>query len=156
MKQEKPGKIVIFFGMFFIVCFLGLRIAQFYWNDANIILDGQRLNVLVARSADQQYKGLGGRKDLGKYDGMIFVYQDAFKIGVVMRDMEFPIDVIWLKDGVVVDIAKDLPLEPGVKDGDFKVYFPRDKADAFLELESGWAEKHDLKIGDTLEFLDQN
>ena len=145
---------MIIFGIFFAVCFIGVRLAQFYWSDANIVLDGERLNILIARNMDQQYKGLSDRNDLGKYDGMLFVYQDAFRIGVVMRDMRFPIDVVWSNDGVVVDIAPNLQPEPGVKNEDLRVYFPRDKANSFLELEAGWAKKHDLKIGDKLEILE--
>lgn len=154
MEQKKTNKLVIFFLALFVISFFGIKISQSFWGDANIVLDGNRLNVLIAKNDEQHYKGLGGREDLGEYDGMLFVYSAPFVIGVVMRDMLFPIDVVWLNDGVVVDIAPYLVPEPGVAEADLKVYFPRDKADMFLELEGGWTAKNNLKIGDKLEMLE--
>ena len=154
MEQKTNNKLMITFAIIFVISFVVIRLMQFYWSDANIVLDGNRLNVLIARNAEQQYKGLSARDDLGEYDGMIFVYPNPFIIGVVMRDMRFPIDVVWFYDNKVVDIAPNLQLEPGVSNEDLRVYFPRDKANMFLELEAGWVEEHQLKIGDTLEFIE--
>ena len=67
-----------------------------------------------------------------------------------MRGMRFPIDIVWLSDGVVVDIAPSVPIEPGVPEADLRVYYPRLKANTVIELPAGWAEGHGLKIGDEL------
>lgn len=154
MQQKTQNKIMIVFGIVFVLSFFGIRLAQFFWSDANINLNGNKLNVLIARNSEQQYKGLSDRDNLGEYDGMMFTYPNAFMIGVVMRDMRFPIDVIWFYEGKVVDIAPNLQPELGVKEGDLRVYFPRHKADIFLELSAGWAEEHNLKLGDKLTILE--
>ncbi|OGH82937.1 MAG: hypothetical protein A2469_01495 [Candidatus Magasanikbacteria bacterium RIFOXYC2_FULL_40_16] len=154
MEQKTQNKLTIAFVVFFGICFLIAGLSRYFWSDANVVLDGKKLNVLIAEDSVQQFKGLGGRKDFGEYDGMIFIYDEAFKIGVVMRDMEMPIDVVWFYDGKVVDIAPNLQPEPGVKEADLRVYLPRGKANVFLELEAGWTEKNGLKIGDELKVVE--
>jgi uncharacterized membrane protein (UPF0127 family) len=67
-----------------------------------------------------------------------------------MRDMQFSIDVVWLREEKVVDIASSLPLEPGVPEGELRGYFSRGLADMVLELPAGWVVAHELKIGDQL------
>lgn len=156
MAKKSSNKLIIFFVIVFAISFLGIRLAQFFWSDANIVLNDERLNVLIARNSEQQYKGLGGRENLGEYDGMLFVYPKPYIIGVVMRDMKFPIDVVWFDEGVVVDISPNMQPEPSVKNEDLRVYFPRAKADVFLGLEAGWTKEHSLKIGDKLEILDES
>ena len=65
--------------------------------------------------------------------------------------MQFAIDIVWLNDGVVVDIAPNVQPEPfDVKEYELAVYVPRDVANAVLEFEAGWVKKHNLKIGDRL------
>lgn len=141
-----------FFGLllFLVLAFGLLKGLEYYWPSAEVSLAGQELRVLVAKTPKHQYRGLGMRDDLGEYDGMIFVFPFSKKVGIVMRDMRFPIDIVWLERGVVVDIAKNVPIEPGVADRDLRVYYPRDDVNLVLELPAGWADEYGLKIGDVM------
>lgn len=132
------------------VVFLGLKVWQFHWPKAEVELKGRHLTVLVADNSYHSYRGLGKRDNLGDCDGMLFIYSEKSRHGIVMRDMRFSIDVVWFDNGKVVDIAPNLPIEPGVPEGQLKIYYPRADTDLVLELPAGWAEEHKLKIGDRL------
>ncbi|HBB38538.1 MAG: hypothetical protein UV82_C0011G0028 [Candidatus Magasanikbacteria bacterium GW2011_GWD2_43_18] len=145
------GKKSMFVLAAFFLCFLFLL----YWNTRLpgtriIVLNDQHLDVYVADTINDMYVGLGGREDLGGKDGMLFIFDFSERHGIVMRDMLFPIDIIWLSDGKVVDIAPAVPLEPGVDEYDLTFYRPRAEATMVLELSAGWAMEHGLQIGDFL------
>lgn len=155
MKEKKIKELSLIFAVVFFVCLIGIKIWQFFvWPTTELSLKGEHLFVLVADNSEHQYKGLGDRDNLGKYNGMLFVFGKPKRAGVVMRDMRFPIDVVWLNNGEVVDIASNLQLEPGVSEENLRAYYPRMEANTFLELPAGWAVAHGLKIGDKLEVVE--
>lgn len=121
-----------------------------HFPETTIKLKGQTLRVLVAKTFYQQHLGLGGRNSLYPYDGMIFLSEAYGKPTMVMRDMKFPIDIVWFSDGRVVDIAPSVPTEDLPEDRLTK-YYPRQEANLVLELPAGWAEENGLRIGDKLE-----
>lgn len=126
------------------------------WPDSvqteKYILAGKKIDVEVAKTLEQQFRGLGGREEIGSADAMLFPFAFKGKHGFVMRDMQFAIDIVWLNDGVVVDIAPNVQPESfAAEEYELTVYAPRDIANAVLEFEAGWVKKYDLKIGDMLE-----
>ena len=137
-----------------IVLAIVLKIYQNHFPSANVELKGQELNVLIARTIYQQQKGLGDRESLDPYDGMVFIYSESKRPTMVMRDMEFSIDIVWFLDGEVVDIAPNLPLEPNVPEKQLTRYYPRKLANLVLELPAGWAQRNNLKIGDRIRLVE--
>ncbi len=136
-----------------VISFFSLKLYSLHWPEANIKLAGQNLRVLVAKDSYHLIKGLGGRESLGEYDGMIFVFNNMGKQGIVMRDMEFKIDIVWIKNGEIVDIAPDVKLEPNVSEANLTRYYPRIEANVVLELPAGWVEEYGLRLGDRLEVI---
>lgn len=139
------------FGAVFIVAMIVLQFTKYHWGEATIGLKDTSLRVLVAKNAYQQEKGLGGRDGFAPHDGMLFLFDFASRYGFVMRDMKFPIDIVWFNAGVVVDIAPNVLAEPGVPEERLRRYLPRAEANLVLELPAGWAAAHGLQIGDRLE-----
>ncbi len=132
----------------FLVSTIGLRAWQYRLPETIVNLKGEKLHVLVADTVARQNLGLGKRDSLASYDGMLFIFPESERYGFVMRDMRFPIDIVWLQAGAVVDIAPDVPIEPGVAEETLRVYFPRAPANTVLELHAGWVRARELKIGD--------
>ncbi len=155
----KKAKIKKTHAILLVAILLGLGISTFLqhrWSDAVIELKGEPLYVLVAKNGYQLHKGLGKRTDLGDFDGMLFLFAGENKRpGIVMRDMQFPLDIIWIQRGIVIDIAPNVPIEPGKEEQDLIPYYPRTTANIVLELPAGWVDQHELKIGDTLTVLDE-
>lgn len=155
MKNKK--KIKTWHWVFFLVIFatgIGLRIWQNKTPIIQVELKNQILDVMLAKTIYQQQKGLGGRESLDPYDGMVFVYSDLSRPVMVMRDMEFSIDIVWFEGGKVIDIASSLPLEPGASENELTRYYPRKKADLVLQLPAGWVEENILKIGDKISLVE--
>lgn len=140
----------------FLALFFGSYLFLRFWNmrfpETAILLKNQPLTVQVARTPEQWYRGLGGRETMGT-DGMLFFFSRADEHAMVMRDMQFPIDIVWLAKGVVVDIAPSVSIQPGVPEAELFVYQPRVPATMVLELPAGWTEDHNLVIGDRLEVV---
>lgn len=135
--------------IFIVLSALVLKFWQYRWPDAVVELNGQTLHVLVAETMWQQQRGLGGRDSLGNFDGMIFPHDFYEKIGIVMRDMRFPIDIVWFSNGKVVDMAKNVPLDNAPED-QLRVYRPRLESNLVLELPANLADKLGMKIGDII------
>lgn len=135
--------------------FLFVFFSRYHWPKATIRLGEERLFVLVAKTPYHQYRGLSERESLAPYQGMLFVFSDADRHIFVMRDMKFSIDIIWLLDGKVVDIAPSLPLEPDATNFTLTRYYPRENATMVLEVPAGWTQEHGITIGDTLTVVDR-
>ncbi|EKE06795.1 MAG: hypothetical protein ACD_18C00279G0002 [uncultured bacterium] len=143
-----------FFIIFFVAAIFLFFWQRFHWPEATVSLKEQNLQVLVADSIYRQQKGLGDRDSLEPYDGMIFPFAILSKHTFVMREMRFPIDIVWFKKGEVVDYAPNVAIEPYKKDGEYIEYKPRIDADMVLELPAGWAQANELKIGDKMTLVE--
>lgn len=140
--------IVLFFAI--LISAAGLRLWQYHWPTAHIVVRENELNVLVAKTPEHWYTGLGDRSRLTPFDGMLFVFPVSSRLGFVMRNMRFPLDILWFDKGKVVDIAPNVPLEPGVTEVNLRVYYPRIDANIVLEVPAGWAQAHGVVIGDAI------
>src|SRR5690606_23365298 len=54
-----------------------------------------RIDSVVA-TPEAQYRGLSRREELPPGEGMLFVFGESGYHGMTMRDMRFPLDVIWV------------------------------------------------------------
>ncbi len=111
----------------------------------------KNLTVYVARTYKQQFTGWSNRDSMGSVDGMLFPFGLKGRQAMVMRDMRFPIDIVWLDNGVVVDVAPNAVPEPGVSEANLFLYRPRAEANAVIEFRAGLASELGLIIGDRVE-----
>ncbi len=130
-----------------------MKTVDFYLNsDTKFSYNNAEYRVMLADNSKEAIRGLSGKEDLGNYVGMLFVFNKPSYYIMVMREMNFPIDIVWLKDGVVVDMAPNAPIEPRVAEAELKPYRPRLPADRVLELKAGFVKEQGLKIGDKIGF----
>lgn len=134
----------------FIVGGIYLKFREYVLPTAVVKIAGQKIKVELAKTPKAQTKGLSGRKELAENQGLLFLFPVSQKRGFWMKDMNFPIDIIWLNNGEVVDFAPNLP--PAVEITP-PVYYPRAPVNAVLEVAAGFSQKNGLKIGDKLELL---
>jgi len=109
---------------------------------------GQSVKVDLARTPAEQEQGLSGRSGLKENEGMLFIFDKAGKYAFWMKDMKFPIDMIWIGDDLkVIYIKKDAKPElfPGT-------YGPDAPALYVLEMPAGFSDKNNLKVGDKVSF----
>jgi len=92
-------------------------------------------------------RGLGGRASLPQDAGMLFVFDKPDIYPFWMKDMRFPIDIVWTLRGKVVDVTT---LQPPQTGGQIPTYTPRNSADRVIELNAGQAEQLGLTIGSSV------
>src|SRR3989344_4851805 len=109
---------------------------------------GQSVKVDLALTPLEQEQGLSGRTELGPNEGMLFVFDTPGKYSFWMKDMLFPIDMIWLApDSRVVYVKKDARPESYPES-----FTPNEEAKYVLEVSSGFSERYNLQIVDRAEF----
>jgi uncharacterized membrane protein (UPF0127 family) len=117
------------------------------WRSA-VVLSGKTFSVEVA---DTQYlleKGLSGHAPLASNEGMLFIFQTPDTYGFWMKDMLFPLDIIWIgSDLRIVSIEKSLS-----PDTYPQVFYPVSPALYVLEIPAGESDALHLKIGDSVQF----
>lgn len=117
-----------------------------------ITIRHQRVEVDVVETVAAKRLGLGKRDSLAWNRGMLFVYDAPGFPGIWMKDMQFDIDILWLRDRRLVDMVWRAPHAPPGDPGDrLPVYQPRELADMVLEVPAGYAQAHGWQIGDLAE-----
>jgi uncharacterized membrane protein (UPF0127 family) len=96
----------------------------------------------VVSTPEKLYLGLSHRKELPEGRGMLFLMSTENRHSFCMRDMFFPIDIIWIADGKVAGIHQRL--SPNDK-GSFRAPVP---VRLVLEVPGGFADRHQVKTGD--------
>ncbi len=108
----------------------------------------------VATSFLKHAAGLSSRPSLDDDAGMLFVFSKPQSLTFWMKGMRFPLDFIWIRDGVIVDISRDI--QPPKNALDFGIIRPKEPADMVLEINAGTIEKMDIKVGDKIEISIKN
>ena len=109
---------------------------------------GQDIKVDLADTNESRAQGLSGRSDLKENEGMLFIFEHEGVYPFWMKDMNFDIDIIWInKDLKVVYVKKNATPESYPK-----TYIPSENAKYVLEVLSGFSDKNNLKIGDSVLF----
>ena len=111
---------------------------------------GEEIPVEVADTLKKRSLGLGQRTTLKKGWGMLFVFEKRKPHRFWMKDMQFPLDIIWLDNHRIVHIIHNAkPVnsrdEPEIMTSPVPVNF-------VLEIAAGRAAKLRLKTGQRMKF----
>ena len=96
------------------------------------------LEVTYADTPQERYRGLSDRKTLPMDEGLMLVYDTLARHGIVMRDMNFPIDIIWLdKSGKIVDFKRNASPQSYQSPSEHTTFKPEEPARYVLEVAAG-------------------
>lgn len=112
-------------------------------------INGVKIEAEIAQSSREKSRGLADRPELPQNRGMIFVYKDPLIPSFWMKGMRFPLDFIWIKDNIVVDITESVPTENGP---DYPTYSPKEAANRILEVNAGLCQRYGIKIGQEVKY----
>jgi hypothetical protein len=111
---------------------------------------GERLaeiDVRVADTPEKRYLGLSNTTSLDSREGMLFVHDDEGQYAYVMRDMDFPLDIVFVSsEGRVTEIHHATLPPEGASGSDLTRY--RGEGRYVLELPMGTANETGLDEGD--------
>lgn len=108
--------------------------------------------VAVADTPAKQTLGLAGVGSLKPTEGMYFPFPEEKTATFWMKGMRIPIDLLWIKDNVIVGIAHNLPI-PNTT-GALPTWSSPGSVDAVLEVAAGTAEALPLRIGDPVRIME--
>ncbi len=146
----------VLFGIgIFLVFALGFWVWSSQTSVDRISINGTELTVRVAERPFAVRNGLSGysREDL-REDGMLFVFSDAQVREFWMKDMEFALDILWIADGRIVAIDRDVPPPSARFDEPARVSSLPLRVDAVLELPAGQAYEFGIIEGMSMKFLE--
>jgi uncharacterized membrane protein (UPF0127 family) len=115
-------------------------------------IGGASFTVDLADTPEKRFQGLSGRPVLEKGTGMLFVFQEERQHTFWMKDMRFPLDIVWISaQCIVADIIADVPNPPlDQPDGILPTYSPSAPGTFVLELNAGVAAETGLQTGDRM------
>lgn len=139
--------IVIISGILLLVVIVSFFMAQRGRSYPGGVSIGERSYTLeYALTKEEQALGLGGRDMLCGTCAMAFPFALPERQAFWMKDMRFPLDIIWLsQDGTVVHI------EHRVSQESQEIYQPEERASQVLEFNAGALDT--VRAGDTLHFF---
>lgn len=115
-------------------------------EDSGVIINSREFSVEIADTSEKRSKGLGGRDNLCETCGMLFIFPEAGNYSFWMKDMKFPLDIIWISKGKIAYIARNIPV-------DFKeIVNPSISTDKVLEINAGLSDKYGISINDDVKF----
>lgn len=115
------------------------------------MLGTEEFSLAVAEDKESRTSGLSGVESMQYYDGMLFVFEEPQLHGFWMKDMNFPLDIIWLDEaGMVIHIENNLS-----PDSYPKVFQPKTESLYVIELGGGVAEESGIKAGDQVRVFGQ-
>jgi uncharacterized membrane protein (UPF0127 family) len=105
------------------------------------------IRVAVADSQIERYEGLSNTTPLDDGEGMLFVHDEESSYAYVMREMNYPLDIVFVgANGTVTTIHHaDLPPE-GTGGGDLERYRGRGKY--VIEVPYGYTNETGIAVGD--------
>lgn len=139
---------IVFAGLVFSFALFVFRGGTRNLPKSELSVGGKVLSVEVARSALDKMRGLSGREILGEDEGMLFTFDKEGNYGFWMKDMKFPIDVVWIDKGKITGFSENSMPEPDKQIWNLKIYYPPDVVDEVLEVNAGFVSKNKIQVGD--------
>ncbi|OGE78685.1 hypothetical protein A3J19_00635 [Candidatus Daviesbacteria bacterium RIFCSPLOWO2_02_FULL_41_8] len=118
-------------------------------SQGEVILGEKAFLVEVADTDTLRTRGLSGHVPLSEEEGMLFIFDRPDNYGFWMKDMNFPIDIVWMDESLkIVHIEKNISPETYPK-----VLRPTEKSLFVLEISAGQSDLLNIKVGDEVKFL---
>ncbi len=138
-----------------------LLIGLFFWREQSrlktasntVTINKQAVNVQIADSEYLRYQGLSNQKKLCELCGMLFIFPDKKVENIVMRNMNFPLDVIYIDGNKIIKIDANILPEgenPSI------IYSSELPVDSIIEVNSSFTDKYNINVGDEIIFNLQN
>ena len=112
-------------------------------HDKEVTINGELLKLEIAQSPSAITRGLSGRKKMEEDEGMLFIMPNVETQTFWMKEMQFPLDIVFLREGRVVDLVT--LQKPSLIS--IPTHQSKEMADMVLELNAGRATELKLEEG---------
>ena len=108
------------------------------------------VDVSVANTEALREQGLSGLDGIGRKEGLLMIFDEADYHAIWMKDMHFPIDIIWIGDDfTILDVTE--AISPDTYPSIFEPKYPARMA---LEVNARFIATYRIKIGDTVQMAE--
>jgi uncharacterized membrane protein (UPF0127 family) len=117
------------------------------WVDSDV-----KISCSIADTDEKKVAGLQDHPALGENEGLLFLYEPYMDVVFHQGTVPYSLDIIFTKDGSVIDIVSDTKVGSTEKWG-------CGECSAVLEVRGGFCKENNIKVGDRLFFnmdTDQN
>jgi len=118
-------------------------------NFSRVCFNKTCIPVELAVTNSERERGLMYRDFLADDAGMLFIFNGKGTYPFWMKNMKFPIDIIWINDDAIVHIERDVP--PCASEQCLS-YWPEEEANYVLEVPANFTLKTGLEVGSKVEF----
>jgi len=123
-------------------------------GQAFVDIAGELFEVEIAQSPDAMQIGLSGRPYMADSSGMLFVFEIPGMHNFWMKDMEFPLDFVWIDSNcLVAELTENISHVQDLGTADIAIYSPSTPIKYVLEINGGISEVSGLQIGQQVRFL---
>jgi len=109
--------------------------------------NGATIRLEIADSPELRARGLSGREGLNENTGLFFIFDEPGWHGIWMKEMNFPIDIVWLDEELKI-INSSRSVSPDTYP---QVFYPSSPALYVLEVNAGFLGKNRIKDGETVQ-----
>jgi uncharacterized membrane protein (UPF0127 family) len=140
------GIVIILIGVFFLWHLVFSKAPNPPLRTGQISIGKNVFAVELATTTIEQARGLSFRTSLAERTGMLFTFSPGVQ-NFWMKDMHFPIDIIWIAGNKVAGFAENAQPEPGMPLWRLTIYTSPDGVDKVLEVNANTVTKDDITIG---------
>ena len=116
-------------------------------NKREIRINNQVIIADVVKTDKERERGLSGRESIGVNEGMLFEYTGNEQVTFWMKNMKFPIDIVWIRDGVVIGFEQNVDPQVGAPESALVRYNSPEPVSQVLELQAGRVKTLRLFVG---------
>jgi uncharacterized membrane protein (UPF0127 family) len=117
---------------------------------AKVTVKDFELNADVPITNKLMAKGLAVKNQLKENEAMLFVFEEPARHPFWMKDMKFPIDIIWLDSDIKV-VHFEQNLQPCVSVFICTSYSPDIDSQYVLETVAGFTQRHNVSVGTNID-----
>ena len=111
-------------------------------------IGAKKINIAFAKTEAEREQGLSDTQPLTSNEGMLFVFDSPNIPGFWMKDMNYPLDIVWIdQDKKVIGVSANL--DPKTYP---QVFSPTSPILYVLELPAGFYKTNNIKVGDIVTF----
>jgi uncharacterized protein len=114
-------------------------------SSPNANLNGHIFSLYLAKTSNDQEIGLAKFNKISDNQGMLFLFPKSGYYSFWMKNMKFPIDIIFISGNRIVDIFQNVPVQK--TNNNLPTYTTGEKADKVLEINAGLTNKYKIKLG---------
>lgn len=128
-----------------IILIVGTFFYSFYkFSQPTAEIKGHKFQLLIAKSDKDKQIGLSKYNNLAKDKGMVFIFDNEGLYSFWMKDMKFPIDILFIKGDKIVTIQQNVPIN------NLTIYSPTQNVDKVLEINANLSREYGINVGDSV------